>query len=114
MKEGRKPEYPEKIPDDELEKIPHISILTFLLLFSPLRMRESRREERKEGAYRDKERKRESVCVRETKRVRVGQVDLAGVNTRQLIKITHRCSFQHAGHAAYMSVSQSTPVFISA
>ena len=24
MKEGRKPEYPDKIPDDELQKIPHI------------------------------------------------------------------------------------------
>ena len=23
MKEGRKPEYPEKTPDDELQKIPH-------------------------------------------------------------------------------------------
>ena len=23
MKEGRKPEYPDKIPDDELQKMPH-------------------------------------------------------------------------------------------
>ena len=23
MEEGRKPEYPEKIPDDELQKMPH-------------------------------------------------------------------------------------------
>ena len=23
MKEGRKPEYPEKTPDDELQKMPH-------------------------------------------------------------------------------------------
>ena len=26
MKEGRKPEYPEKTPDDELQKMPHTKI----------------------------------------------------------------------------------------
>ena len=29
MKEGRKPEYPEKTPGDELQKVPHITVLTF-------------------------------------------------------------------------------------
>ena len=29
MKEGRKPEYPEKIPDDELQKIPHTKARKF-------------------------------------------------------------------------------------
>ena len=29
MKEGRKPEYPEKTPDDELQKIPHTKARKF-------------------------------------------------------------------------------------
>ena len=29
MKVGRKPEYPEKIPDDELQKMPHTKALKF-------------------------------------------------------------------------------------
>ena len=29
MKEGRKPEYPEKTPGDELQKMPHTKALTF-------------------------------------------------------------------------------------
>ena len=29
MKEGRKPEYPEKTPDDELQKVPHTKTRKF-------------------------------------------------------------------------------------
>ena len=29
MKEGRKPEYPEKTPDDELQKMPHTKARRF-------------------------------------------------------------------------------------
>ena len=29
MKEGRKPEYPEKTPDDELQKMPHTKARKF-------------------------------------------------------------------------------------
>ena len=29
MKEGRKPEYPEKIPGDELQKMPHTTARRF-------------------------------------------------------------------------------------
>ena len=29
MKEGRKPEYPEKTPGDELQKIPHTTVRKF-------------------------------------------------------------------------------------
>ena len=32
MKEGRKPEYPEKTPGDELQKMPHTKARRFKLL----------------------------------------------------------------------------------
>ena len=31
MKEGRKPEYPEKTPDDQLQKMPHTKARRFKL-----------------------------------------------------------------------------------
>ena len=49
MKVGRKPEYPEKIPDDELQKMPHTKAhKTFYRMFSKKRKeREKRKEKRK-------------------------------------------------------------------
>ena len=35
VKEGRKPEYPEKTPGDELKKIPHTKVRRFKLQANP-------------------------------------------------------------------------------